>query len=204
MTLSGIFVVAGAFLLGSVPVSFLVGRMKGVDLRKVGSGNVGATNLLRTCGRLFGLLGFVGDTLKGSIPAILAVLLGEGELTVALAAMLAVLGHVFTPWLGFRGGKGVATALGGVVVLAPLPVLAALGVWLLLLAMFRLVSLSSIAAALSLLPSVFILMPGREHLPAQVVCCAVCLLVTVRHRGNIVRLLAGQESRFSFGKRRDA
>ncbi|MBN1433982.1 glycerol-3-phosphate 1-O-acyltransferase PlsY [Candidatus Fermentibacterales bacterium] len=192
--------IAGAFLMGSVPVSFLIGRGLGVDLRRVGSGNVGATNLLRVCGRGPGLGGLAGDAVKGALPALAALLLARGELVVSLAALAAVLGHVFNPWLGFRGGKGVATALGGVAVLAPYPVLAATIAWLLVLAVFRFVSLASIVAAVSLVPAVFLLMPGEAHRPAQIVCCLLFLLVTVRHRVNIVRLLQGTESRFGFGK----
>ena len=195
-----ITVVAGAFLMGSVPVSFLIGLRLGVDLREVGSGNVGATNLLRTCGRAHGIIGLLGDALKGAIPALAAVLLGHGETLVALSALAAVLGHVFTPWLGFRGGKGVATALGAIAVLAPLPVAVALGLFVVVLALGRFVSLASVLAAMSLVPGAFLLMPGGDHLPAQLVCCAVCMLVTVRHRSNIVRLFRGTESRFEFRK----
>ena len=103
-----IAIVAGGFLLGSVPVSFLIGRAKGLDLRETGSRNVGATNLLRTCGRLPGVLGLAGDVAKGSVPALAALLLQRGESLVALAALSAVFGHIFTPWLGFRGARGSA------------------------------------------------------------------------------------------------
>lgn len=194
-------VLAVAFLAGSVPFSWILGRFRGVDIRRRGSGNVGATNLLRTCGTGVGVLGLFLDALKGAAPVLLA---GHMDMSLTIqsaAAVLAVVGHVLTPWLGFRGGKGAATALGSLLVLATWPVLASLGVFLLVLVVFRFVSLASLSAAVSLVPGSFLLMPGRESLPVQVVCVLVALLVILRHLGNIRRLLRGEESRFSLGRR---
>jgi len=193
-------VLAGAFLAGSVPFSLLLGLARGTDIRRVGSGNVGATNLLRTCGVPIGVAGLLLDALKGAAPVAAAITLGLPVWAQSAAAVLAVLGHVFTPWLGFRGGKGAATALGSLLVLATVPVLAALGVFIAVLAAFRFVSLASICAAVSLIPASIILLPGRERLPIHAVCLLVALLVVVRHRSNIGRLVSGRESRFSLGR----
>jgi len=195
-------VLAGSFLAGSIPFSWLLGRLRGTDIRRAGSGNVGATNLLRTCGTGIGVAGLVLDALKGAAPVAAAMALGLSGPVQAACAVLAVLGHVLTPWLGFRGGKGVATAMGALLVLATWPVLAALGVFAVVLAVFRYVSLASISAALSLVPASLLLMPGGDHLSVHVVCGLVAALVVVRHLGNIRRLLRGEESRFSLGRKR--
>jgi glycerol-3-phosphate acyltransferase PlsY len=190
---------AASFLAGSVPFSWLLGRMRGTDIRRVGSGNVGATNLLRTCGTGVGVAGLLLDALKGAAPVAAAMALDLPLPVAAASAVLAVMGHVLTPWLGFRGGKGVATAMGALVVLAPWPVLAALGIFAAVLALFRYVSLASISAAVSLPPASLLLMPGGPNLPVHVVCGLVAVLVLVRHLGNIRRLLRGRESKFSLG-----
>jgi len=195
-------VLAGSFLAGSIPFSWLLGRLRGTDIRRAGSGNVGATNLLRTCGTGIGVVGLVLDALKGAAPVAAAMALGLSGPVPAACAVLAVLGHVLTPWLGFRGGKGVATAMGALLVLATWPVLAALGVFAVVLALFRFVSLASICAAVSLVPASLLLMPGTRNLAVHVVCGLVAALVVVRHLGNIRRLLRGEESRFSLGRER--
>lgn len=195
-------VLAGSFLAGSIPFSWLLGRLRGTDIRRAGSGNVGATNLLRTCGTGIGVAGLVLDALKGAAPVAAAMALGLSGSVQAACAALAVLGHVLTPWLGFRGGKGVATAMGALLVLATWPVLAALGVFSVVLAVFRYVSLASISAAVSLVPASLLLMPGSHNTAVHVVCGLVAALVVVRHLGNIRRLLRGEESRFSLGRGR--
>ncbi|MBD3370876.1 glycerol-3-phosphate 1-O-acyltransferase PlsY [Candidatus Fermentibacteria bacterium] len=188
-----------AFVLGSIPFSWILGRWAGSDLRKVGSGNVGATNLLRECGIPLGLAGLFLDISKGAGAVLLAGLLGSTVLVESISAVLSVAGHVFTPWLGFRGGKGVATALGSLVVLTPVPVLTALGVFAVTLAVFRIVSLSSVLAALALVPSVFLLQTGPGMVPVRVVCCVVAAVVVARHRSNIVRLLKREEHKLESG-----
>lgn len=188
----GIALPLAGFLSGSVPWSYIVARSRGVDLRRTGSGNVGATNLLRTCGKAAGAAGLLLDALKGAIPALAALLLTRDDLVTAAAAVAAVLGHVFSPWLGFRGGKGVATALGGVAVMAPLPLLAALAVFGAVLAVRRYVSLASVSAAVALAAASLILPCGT---PGRAACILIAALLVARHAGNIRRILSGTERR---------
>lgn len=187
------------FLSGSVPWSYLLGRMRGVDLRKMGSGNVGATNLFRSCGWKAGVAGLLLDALKGYLPVLVALggLPGVDharDWTVAATGAAAVLGHVFTPWLGFRGGKGVATTLGVLLGLCPLAVLAGLVVFIVVQRLSGYVSLGSLAAAATMVPAVFVL--GEYSVPVKVLVCVVAALVILRHRSNIRRLAAGEENRF--------
>ncbi len=189
------------FLSGSVPWSWLLGRLKGVDIQSEGSGNAGATNLMRVCGTGYGIAGLFLDAVKGALPVFAAAngLLNippASDLVIALVAICAVLGHVYTPWLGFKGGKGVATALGVLLVLSPLSVATAVGVFVLILLLTRYVSLSSICAAVCMIPAVFLFDPGK--VPVQAVMSLVAFLIIIRHRPNIRRLLRGEESRFSF------
>lgn len=192
MSPAGIALPIAGFLSGSVPWSWIVARLRGIDLRRTGSGNVGATNLLRTCGKAAGAAGLVLDALKGTAPALAALLLTHDDLVTAATVVAAVLGHVFSPWLGFRGGKGVATALGGVSVMAPLPLLASLAVFAAVLALWRLVSLASIAAALALAAAVLSLPCG---MPGRIACMLIAALLVARHAGNIRRILSGTERR---------
>ncbi|MEN8209783.1 MAG: glycerol-3-phosphate 1-O-acyltransferase PlsY [Candidatus Fermentibacteria bacterium] len=191
-----------AFLSGSVPWSWLMGKSRGIDIRHEGSGNTGATNLFRICGKRAGITGLFLDALKGALPLLAAkhgiagILPPAGDWALCLAAVFAVLGHVFSPWLGFKGGKGVATALGVLLVLSPLTTLSALAVFVLVILLTRYVSLGSISAAAAVIPFVFIFEPGS--LPVQIIICSVAVLIIVRHRSNIVKLLHGQENRFSF------
>jgi glycerol-3-phosphate acyltransferase PlsY len=174
----GAFVV-GAFLLGSVPFSYLIGRLKGVDLRKVGSGNVGATNLGRALGGKYFAVGFLLDAAKGLAPTLIAGLhfgvLGVLSLPASTAglwlavAAAAVLGHMFSPWVGFKGGKGVATGLGALLGVWPamgVPAVGALLVFLVVFALWRYVSAASITAAASL-PVWVVLLFGLERTAAE-------------------------------------
>ncbi|HYF15885.1 MAG TPA: glycerol-3-phosphate acyltransferase [Phycisphaerales bacterium] len=206
---------AGCFLAGSIPCSLLVGLTRGVDIRKVGSGNVGATNLGRALGRKFFFIGFTLDMAKGLLPVLGAgwVLRTLGEPVPPMTPLLiwlgcaaaAVLGHVFTPWLGFKGGKGVATGLGAL--LGVFPTLTVVGagalvIYLAVLAVWRTVSLSSVVAALCLpfiLAGWFAVSLGGLGLattwPFFLVVCAMTALVLWTHRANIARLRAGTEPR---------
>lgn len=202
MTVPGIVYPAAAFLFGSVPWSWIIGRARGKDIRESGSGNTGATNLFRTCGRGAGISGLVLDTMKGAVPVLAAsrgiagLVPPAGEWTVALSAIFAVMGHVFSPWLGFRGGKGVATTLGVLLILSPLSVLTGLLVFTIMLFATKYVSLGSITAAVAVIPSVFIFNPDSP--PVQLIVCLVAALILVRHRTNMVKLLRGEENRFHF------
>lgn len=202
--------IIGAYLLGSVPFGLLIARRQGVDLRTVGSGNIGATNVLRALGRKWGIFCFVLDVCKGFVPMVLVPLLGLsdsnatddqliGWLTVGAAA---VLGHIFPIYLGFKGGKGVATSLGVVLGLWPYLTLcgiAAFAVWLITLKIWRYVSLASVLAAGSF--PVILLIAILLHKnwtfqnlwPLFLVAVPMPLLVIFRHRENIRRIRAGTE-----------
>lgn len=198
---------------GSIPVAWLIGRAHDIDIREVGSGNVGATNVGRTLGRRWGGLCLILDVFKGLVPVMVSGLaMGVAAntniaaqqtwcwLTVAAAA---VFGHVFPVWLRFRGGKGVATGLGVLLGFWPLltvPTAAAVVMWLLVAGIFRRISLASVAAALALpccvwLTSMAVSTNATDMHPYLIVTTFMAILVIVRHRGNIVRLLAGTEER---------
>jgi glycerol-3-phosphate acyltransferase PlsY len=187
-----------SYLLGAIPTSYLVARLlRGVDLRTVGSGNLGATNLYRAAGWKVAVPVGLFDVAKGFVPATLiagAVGGGQRDPRIALACgVAAVVGHVFPVFLGFRGGKGVATAAGAMLGLAPLAVLAAAAVWALVTFGSGYVSLGSITAALALVPAVWFLHPDlRQLLPFFL---ALVLGIIWLHRANIARLRAGTESR---------
>lgn len=182
-----------AYLLGSIPTGLLLGKLCGVDVRREGSGNIGATNLYRTVGRWVGILTLAGDCLKGAIPVLLArqyCALPEFAAWVGLAAFC---GHVFSLFLRFRGGKGVATALGVFLVLAPLAVACALALFVVLMCVWRFVSLGSVMAA-ALMPVAVFFLGGSPQL--VVVTLVISLVVIVKHHDNIKRLVAGTENRF--------
>jgi acyl phosphate:glycerol-3-phosphate acyltransferase len=188
-----ILVLAGAYLLGSIPTGLLLGKVYGIDVRKEGSGNIGATNLYRTVGRKVGAMTLAGDCLKGLLP-VLAV--KYSTLPVEYAAwvgLAAFCGHVFSVFLRFRGGKGVATALGVFLALSPLAVAVALGVFVVMMLVWHYVSLGSISAAAVMPIAVWALGGGRVM---GVVTMIVALIVIIRHTENIKRLAAGTESRF--------
>jgi glycerol-3-phosphate acyltransferase PlsY len=182
----------GAYLLGSVPFGLLVGRASGRDPRRHGSGNIGATNVARAAGVAAGLLTLALDAGKGAV-AVWAVGRGWDEpFAAAGAAVAAVLGHAFPVFLRLRGGKGVATAAGAFLVLAPWAALAAGAVFLAVVGISRYVSLGSMCAAGALPLAVGWLAPGRGRVEAAALCA---LLVVLRHGDNLRRLAAGTESR---------
>ncbi len=193
MSIELVFVFA-AYLLGSIPTGLVLARfVGGVDIRAIGSGNIGATNVSRALGWKVGLLTLVGDCLKGVIPVLLAQKLGVTEGWIALAGFAAFAGHVYTVFLRFKGGKGVATALGVFLALAPLAVAFAVVIFALVLWRWHYVSLASIAAAAAM-PLLLALLDGRGLIFLMSV--AISTLVVWRHRENIQRLRAGTESRF--------
>ncbi|RKY95687.1 MAG: acyl-phosphate glycerol 3-phosphate acyltransferase [Candidatus Hydrothermota bacterium] len=188
---SAIFIIS-AYFMGSIPFGYIIASMSsGIDVRKVGSGNIGATNVTRTAGPLAGILTMILDVFKGAFPAFLA--LKSISLEVACAAgFAAFLGHITSPYMGFRGGKGVATALGVTVVLAPKVFLAAVPVGLLLFFITRKVSVASLTGSLAGAIYAVVLLP----LPVKLLAVAMVILIFVRHRSNIKRLLSGEEPSF--------
>ncbi len=196
-----------AYVAGSIPFGLFVARLaKGIDIRTVGSGNIGATNVARTIGKPWGILVLVLDALKGLVPTLCFPLIAfdRGEAGFihlrVLCGLAAILGHMFPCWLRFRGGKGVATALGVVVVLVPMGSVIAAGVFAISFAIWRIVSLSSITAALSFAAfAIWKLWPtpfSPETWSLAAVSLAIPLLIIVRHRTNLMRLLKGEEPRF--------
>lgn len=197
-----IIIAALSYLLGSIPFGYLlVFVFRGEDVRKSGSGNIGATNVSRKSPAL-GALTLVLDALKGTSAVGLAYLLSgrvqDGALpygVLSMAALFAVLGHLFPIWLKFRGGKGVATGLGSFLVIAPKAVLVAAGIFIAVVAIIRYVSLGSIAAVASFPLLVYVMDAcGRDPM-AFAFLVATCLLIIERHHENIRRLLAGTENR---------
>jgi acyl phosphate:glycerol-3-phosphate acyltransferase len=187
-----------AYMLGSIPTSYWVGRgIYGVDLRREGSGNLGATNAYRLLGLRAALPVLVVDVLKGWIPIALfplAVAAGTGEGWILVFGAAAILGHVFSFWVGFRGGKGVATSTGVFLGLAPWALAMGLGVWIVTVAATRFVSLGSILAAV-FLPLAVAFTPHRGGPMALPFTVALAGFVIWAHRSNIRRLLQGEESR---------
>jgi glycerol-3-phosphate acyltransferase PlsY len=191
--LKEILLLVCAYFLGSIPTGLLLARAMGVDIRSSGSGNIGATNVYRTMGRKVGILTLVGDCLKGLLPVLAAKWLGLPELWVAAIGLAAFLGHVYTVFLGFKGGKGVATALGVFIGTAPLALVGGIVVFAGVLYRWRYVSAASIAAAATI-PVAVLFTTGRPELIGM--SCVIALIVIYRHRENISRLRAGTESKF--------
>ncbi len=189
-----IITIVCAYFLGSIPTGLLLAKaFGGVDIRSTGSGNIGATNVYRTLGRKVGIMTLVGDCLKGLVPVLVAKSLDFPDAWVAAVGLAAFLGHVYTIFLGFKGGKGVATALGVFLGLSPLSVLAALVVFVLVLLKWRYVSLGSIVAAAAM--PVFVAVLDTRILVVAVTSVISCIVIH-RHRENIRRLQAGTESKF--------
>jgi len=183
-----------AYLVGAIPVGYLVARAFGIgDIRRHGSGNIGATNVLRTAGRLPAGLTLVGDVAKGAAAVALAATWAGGDHRIAAAsAVAAIVGNCWSIFLRFRGGRGMATGLGAFLVLVPWAVLPAALVWLVVTATFRYVSLASIVAAVCVPLGALALGYAR---PSVLACVFAAAIVVARHRDNIARLTAGTERR---------
>lgn len=193
--------VAG-FVLGGIPSGFIVARLRGVAIQKVGSGNIGFSNVFRSVGKIEGLIVLIADIAKGFVP-VLVFKQVWGIHFALMAGVAAMLGHMFTPFLRFKGGKGVATGLGVFIGLAPCSALFTLLVWLVVVLISRYISLGSIVAALALPLFIYYsryLIRDEYHIGLEVVTILVCLLVIVMHRGNIKRLVKGKEHRFVLGR----
>jgi len=205
-----IFACLLAYLVGSIPFGLLIAKAHGKDLRSIGSGNIGATNVARALGRKWAYLCFLLDMLKGSLPMLI---IGNYQLPITSYQLLwlwlavgcaAILGHIFPIYLKFKGGKGVATSLGVALGLWPYYTICAsfaVAIWIVVVLIWKYVSLASITASVSfplLLILAIILMPGWEFVslwPLLIVATAIPLMVIVRHRENIKRLIAGTESK---------
>ena len=191
--LNTILLIVGSYLLGSIPTGLLLAKAAGVDIRTTGSGNIGATNVYRTMGRTVGILTLVGDCLKGLIPVLVAQRLELGDAMIASVGTAAFLGHVYTIFLGFKGGKGVATALGVFLGVSPTGVGIAVVIFIAVVAAFRYISLGSITAAAAL-PFIITALDLRP--PIITMTAVIALLVIWKHRENITRLREGTESKF--------
>lgn len=223
-----------AFVAGSIPFGLLISRGLGVDIRKEGSGNIGATNVMRVCGRKSGISCLILDLLKGFLPVILVInllpidgrpvqvpvgMLSNWAQNVAepkalgaqlahiLTALAAVIGHNHSPWVGFKGGKGVATSAGVLLALMPFGVILLLLVWAITFVITRYVSIASIVAAISL-PAFTLygswwhgrIQDGTWNKPLLLLSLLIAVMVTWKHRSNIQRLRMGTEHRFEWGK----
>jgi len=213
--LAYILTAVAAYLLGSIPTGFLVAKAKGIDIRAVGSGNIGATNAMRVLGKPAGIFVLLMDALKGWLACRLAVyiycavvpeptsslsaLFREVENCVIIAGIFAVLGHNYTCWLKFKGGKGIATSAGVYLALAPWAALIALVVFIVALLATRYVSVGSMAAAVALATAVWILPP--HNLLLGIVTTALGVMAVYKHKGNLQRLVAGTENRLQFKKK---
>ena len=192
-----------AYVAGATPFGYLVAKWKGIDIRQHGSGNIGATNVIRVLGKKIGIPVFAMDMLKGLLPVVAARLwctwtAHEPTWPMLLAALGSVLGHNFTFWLGFKGGKGVATSAGAILALLPAALGVAVVVWLIFFFSTRYVAVASIAAGLSLPLTVLAqrALTGSPALPLLGFATVIGLLAVWRHRSNIQRLREGTENRF--------
>lgn len=194
--MSAAMVIAGAlaaYLLGSIPTGLWLGlRLRGIDIRQHGSRNIGATNTLRVLGKKLGAIALAGDMLKGLVPVLLIAQLSNWPYAPLVCGVAAVLGHTASIFLKFHGGKGVATSAGVFLGLCPVPTLAALGVFAIIVAITRMVSAGSMLGAIAFTIMVY-LMP--HPLPVRIVATVAALLILIRHRTNLQRILHGAENR---------
>lgn len=203
MSMLFLIVIIIGYLLGSIPFGFvLVKLFRGQDVRSTGSGNIGATNVARTGSKGLAIATLALDALKGAVAVLVARALVPAEISplpyMAIAALAAVLGHLFPVWLKFKGGKGVATALGVFLVLFPKAVLVSLAIFIITVLVTRYVSLGSILAAIAFPVAAFFL--GNPDWQTLLPACAIALLIVLKHHANIARLLSGTEHRFSTRK----
>jgi glycerol-3-phosphate acyltransferase PlsY len=189
--------IATAYLIGSIPVGVILAKTKGKDPRKVGSGNIGATNVMRAAGKTLGIVTLLGDILKGFIPVVTAVYTGLPGPLVAAVGLAAFLGHIFPLFLQFKGGKGVATALGVYLALNPWAILVSFVAFVLVMLKWRYVSASSIVGT-ALIPLTLYLLKA----PWEYTCLSLVMgvIIIVRHKDNIQRLMAGKERKMGAQK----
>ncbi len=187
-----------SFFIGSIPFGVLLGKMRGVDVRSIGSGNIGATNVWRALGPTFGVLAFALDVLKGVAgPLVGRWLVPESDWGIALCGIAAVLGHIFSPFLGFKGGKGISTSLGALFGLVPLVALAGFGVWGVVLLFSRIISLASVAACVAL---PFLALAFHAPLPSFFVGLLMSVFALIKHIPNLRRIAAKTEPKIGAKK----
>jgi glycerol-3-phosphate acyltransferase PlsY len=196
-----------AYFLGSIPFGLILAKLfGGKDVRKTGSGNIGATNVVRAAGLFAGILTLILDAAKGAAAVLLAAKLSNDSATwMMIAALAALVGHCFPVWLNFKGGKGVATAAGVFLVLCPIAFLGDVIFFILVVLFWRFVSLGSIAAAAAM-PLLLYFFWAPHHAPPLVItfgALAAALLIVYKHNGNLQRLVEGVEPRFTFSRKKD-
>jgi len=202
-------VIIGSYLIGSIPSGLVIGKLKGIDVREYGSGNIGTTNVLRTLGARYGALVLIADVFKGVIAVLLARYIIGSPMSEMAAGFAAVAGHDWSLFLKFKGGRGVATSLGGILPMtmwAPLAAVAGVVIFIALIALTRYVSLASIMGSLSAVVAMAVFM-GMDRVPWEylVYIVVVVALIIFQHRDNISRLLSGTESKLGQkGERRQA
>ena len=204
LTFASVLIVS--YLLGSIPAGYLAGRLAGVDIRKAGSGNIGATNVMRVLGKAYGYPVFAIDFLKGLAAVRVSILIARHiqlartsmELIGIVAAVSCVTGHVFPVWLQFKGGKGVATSAGALFGLMPVALLIGAAVWIAMFQVTRYVSVASITAAIALPIVILIMISLDQARTMALLYFSICLaaMVILRHRSNLSRLVRGTEPRF--------
>jgi acyl phosphate:glycerol-3-phosphate acyltransferase len=197
----------GSYLLGSIPFGYLAGRLGGIDIQQAGSGNVGATNVVRVLGKRYGYPVFALDVLKGFGAVKISMLMAPGrppewnspEIFGILAAMSSVLGHLYPPWLRFKGGKGVATSAGALLALTPIATLIGVAIWVIVFWLTGHVSLASVIAAVVLPIVILVVSWNDQNKVKPLVYSSVCVAAVViwRHRSNLSRLIRGTEPRFT-------
>ena len=195
----------GAYLVGGIPFGFLIGKARGVDVRTVGSKNIGATNVFRTVGKKWGLLAFACDVLKGLVPTLAARRFAADPSWLPLAVGVAcVVGHMLTPYMKFKGGKGVATAFGMLIGLVPALVGVAFALFAVVFALSHYISLGSCTAALFLMVAVWFPILGTDgwrDLPQCILVTLIAAFVIFKHRANIKRLATGTENKIYLFKK---
>jgi glycerol-3-phosphate acyltransferase PlsY len=190
--MADLLAVLAAYLMGSIPFAQLLSKRRGIDLRRVGSGNVGASNVLRTLGVRPAVLAMMLDAVKGTVAVLIAQRLTNGVAAPVAAGLASMIGHVYPVWLRFRGGKGVATAAGAFAVLTPVAAVAAVGAFLLTVALTRFISVGSMVAALTL--AAWAIASDAPRI-VEVGAAIGAVLVLIGHRTNVLRLVAGTERR---------
>lgn len=196
------WIVLAAYIFGATPFGFLAGKMRGIDIRQHGSGNIGATNVVRTLGKPVGITVLLLDVCKGLLPVLISKSLSDSSALHIATAMATILGHNYTFWLQFKGGKGIATTGGAILPIMPFALIAALTGWFIVVQTTKYVSLASIAAALIIPLTIIVrfLITGNWDFVILGLGVFVCVLAIWKHRANIGRLRRGEELRFGTEK----